>query len=270
MKIRKAAAAVLVFAVMLLCGCGKEKLEDEWVLAQEDAVILADGTAVDRWEQQYITDDLYKLRDGTALLREQDYIHVENVTGGGSDGYDQLNETAQAAISAYYDAQPLFYDLKEQLELAYEEYLADTEQGKTYDCRMVSQEECPTASNDHIICIRTEAYIPKGDSVYYSLWENAVFDRETGEKIVVWDLFTVPEEQVRERLLKAIALGDEQLYREMETALKPEYITFCEGGLEVMFPEGTLPSQEYATGGGFDIEEVDDILQDWAIIEESQ
>ena len=46
--------------------------------------------------------------------------------------------------------------------------------------------------------------------------------------------------------LKAADISDPGLLSEMEAAMKPEYIILFPDALEVAFPQGTLPSQEYS------------------------
>ena len=58
---------------------------------------------------------------------------------------------------------------------------------------------------------------------------------------------------------------DGLLNEEMREAFQPEYVIFRSSGLEVMFPAGTLPSQESATGMYLAYEEAEDILQEWAV-----
>ena len=73
------------------------------------------------------------------------------------------------------------------------------------------------------------------------------------------------EEEARAALVDKMAEGGYIPRAELEAALRPEYITFRTGGLNLTFPKGTLPSQEYTTGGSFDYAELDGLLQPWAI-----
>ena len=62
-----------------------------------------------------------------------------------------------------------------------------------------------------------------------------------------------------------MADGDSVLRMEMQAALRPEYITFHSDRLDITFPRGTLPSQEHSAGWGLDYQELDGLLQPWAI-----
>ena len=47
---------------------------------------------------------------------------------------------------------------------------------------------------------------------------------------------------------------------------KPEYVTVSQNYLEVNFPAGTLSSEEFALGMGFEYnEDVRELLQPWAV-----
>ena len=59
--------------LLLLTGCQEitgTPEEFHWVLVEEGAYTLSDGTRVDRWEEEFRFWRLYKLPDGTELLRE--------------------------------------------------------------------------------------------------------------------------------------------------------------------------------------------------------
>ena len=66
----------LALALLLLAGCQEitgAPAEINWVLVEEGAYTLSDGTRVDKWERawkEFRFWQLYKLPDGTELLRE--------------------------------------------------------------------------------------------------------------------------------------------------------------------------------------------------------
>ena len=55
-------------------------------------------------------------------IRAKGLLHVHDVRGldyvyvGGIDGCDDLNQTAQASIKAYYERQGLLYDIHRELK----------------------------------------------------------------------------------------------------------------------------------------------------------
>ena len=71
--------------------------------------------------------------------------------------------------------------------------------------------------------------------------------------------------------LKAADISDPGLLSEMEAAMKPEYIILFPDALEVAFPQGTLPSQEYSTGIGLNYDDrLLSVLEPWAVPDGTQ
>ena len=121
------------------------------------------------------------------------------------------------------------------------------------------------------MCFLTSAYLPIEGQTYEELRLGAVFDRETGEEVGGWGLFTVPEAEARQRLLDAADVKDTVLRGEMAAAMEPQYFLLFPGHLEISFRQGALPSQEYAHL--LDVEykgELLEFLQPWAIPDPSQ
>ena len=74
-----------------------------------------------------------------------------------------------------------------------------------------------------------------------------------------------PEEAVR-TILELAEPNDPALRGEMEAAFSPGMLLFGQDGLEVFFPRGSLPSQEYGCGFYVAYEgPLAGILQDWAL-----
>lgn len=253
---------------LLLAGCGRRVEAAEFTLAEEGAYTLSDGTSVDRWQLRHWGDDYYRLPDGTDLLLVREPTGPENVTNG-QEGVQDLNETAQAAILAWYEDRGLLYDVEQELERAYALYLRCRETGEAYQAGMVEQAVTPASSNERIICFMTSLTLPLDEPrMVEEILLGTVFDRETGEVIPVWDLFTIPEAEARAWVAAQAAGGDSGLRREMEAALEPEWIILEPGYLSVKFPQGTLPSQETACGWFEEYEKAPgDVLQPWAIPE---
>ncbi len=234
------------------------------LLVREEMLTLSDGTEVEVWING--GDNSYRLSDGTELLREIKPSGPQNVHVGGVEGFDQLSAPAREAVAAYYAEQGLLYDVEEVLERAYADYRDDGD----FSTYLVEQSVSPSASNERLMYFTTTVFcsIDSGTAEETSL--PAAFDRETGEKLDIWSLFAVPEKEARAALVDKMAEGGYIPRAELEAALRPEYITFRTGGLNLTFPKGTLPSQEYTTGGSFDYAELDGLLQPWAIPEEPE
>ena len=235
------------------------------LLVWEEMLTLSDGTEVEVWING--GDNSYRLSDGTELLRENRPSGPQNVHVGGVEGFDQLSAPAREAVASYYAEQGLLYNVEEVLERAYAEY---KDGGEDFSAYLVEQSVSPSASNERLMYFTTTVFcsIDSGTAEETSL--PAVFDRETGEKLDIWSLFAVPEEEARAALVDKMAEGGYIPRAELEAALRPEYIIFRTDRLNLTFPKGTLPSQEYTTGGSFDYEELDGLLQPWAIPEEPE
>jgi len=256
---------VLLGCLILLAGCSDNTPQqgvETWVLEQEKVITFSDGESLDLWRNQ-IGDACYKLSDGTELLTIRTPIGPDNVYVAGVESLEDLTEPAQNSIREFYEEQGLLYDTHAELEKAYEEYLR-RENGEVYPERYISQDIVPVASNDKIMCFLTTVILPVEGQIAQEIRLGATFDRETGEVMSNWNLFTLPEEEARQWLLEAFNV-DSSLRREMEAALKPEYIVLFPESLEVTFPRGTLPSQDYSYSVGLDYEELRKVLQPWAI-----
>ena len=230
------------------------------LLVREEMLTLSDGTEVEVWING--GDNSYRLSDGTELLREIKPSGPQNVYVGGVESFEQLSAPAQEAVAAYYAEQGLLYDAEEVLERAYAEY---KDGGEDFSAYWLEQSVSPSASNERLMYFTTTVTLPVDSGEIYPVTLSAAFDRETGEKVDTWSLFAVPEEEARAALVDRMAEGGWIPRAKLEAALRPEYIIFRTGGLNLTFPK-----EEYTTGGSFDYEELDGLLQPWAIPEEPE
>lgn len=229
----------------------------------ETSLNLSDGTNVDIIKNSGSIS--YMLSDGTELLRVKNPSGPDNVIVGGTANFNDLSETAQASVLAYYSRQGLLYDANEVLEQAYADY-QHTENKDEFTAYMLSQEISPSASNERILYFITSVYFPIDSQNGQEVRLGAAFDRETGNRINNWELFSCSEEEAKQTLLDIAQIKNSPLREEMESAFSPEYLTFFADNLEISFPAGTLPSQEncYILGLDYD-KELCRILNDWAI-----
>ena len=233
----------LLITCLILSGCSSPKqVEEIWTIVKEKVVIFGDGVYVDLCRNDFSIRDIYILSDGETLLTVQEPIGPDNVL-------NDLNETAQEAIKAYYEKQGLLYDVNIELEEAYSQYLrCKTNNEQFYDFS-INQDVVPASSNDKIICFLTTAIVPNGDlgmRIGQEIRLGAVFNKETGELYNMWDLFYSPKEEAIAQLLQASQITDKQLILEMSSAIKPECIILLTDHLEINFPPGSLPSQEHS------------------------
>ncbi len=238
--------------------------EEELGLKEKKVITFSDSVSADLWRPDNSSSDIYKLSDGTTLLTIQDPSGPINVYVGGVESFDDLSESAQLAVSAFYKQQGLHYDTQSELKNAYAEYLTCKESGTEYHERYITQDVAPTASNDTIMCFLTSVTLPTKSQEAQELRLGAAFDRKTGKALSNWDLFTLPEKEARQCLLNALDV-DPALRAEMKAELIPEYIILFSKNMEVTFPQGTLPSQEYRYSCSIDYNKLTAVLQPWAI-----
>lgn len=263
---RRAALALLVLC--LLSGCAqpaKTPEERGLTLEQAQAYTFSDGVSVNLWRDDWDAGR-YLLPDGTELLWVKEPMGPENVFNG-QENVQDLSETARTAILAWFEDRGLLYDTEQELERAYERYLACQKSGERYQGGLVEQTVHPASSNRRIICFETSVTLPleePGMAEEISL--GTAFDRASGEIISNWDLFTIPEAEVRAWAAEQAAGDDPALREEMAAALEPEWIILEPEGLSVWFPQGSLPSHEITYGWFEEYEKAPQaVLQPWAI-----
>lgn len=214
-------------------------------ILKRNALTLRDGTAIDVMENGGQGDNrTYQLFDGTELLRVDDNGGPENHYVMSLESFDDLTPQAQEKVRAYYEAQGPLYNEREELERSYAAY---QELGEAFECDWVQQDAAPSASNDKIMYFVTSLRLPQeyGGRLSYERQSGGAFDRETGEKINNWDLFAVPEAEVRRRFPELCGWVDEpELRAAMSEALKGDMFVFFPENVSVDFPPGSLPGEE--------------------------
>lgn len=238
-------------------------------ILKRNARTLRDGTAVDVMENGSHGDNrTYRLPDGTELLRVTDSGGPENHYVMGQESLHDLSEAAQRKIQAYYDAQEPLYDEEEELEKSYAAYLR---LGEEFSCDWIQRDVSPCASSERVLYFQTSLTLPLeyGGRISYEVRLGAAFHRETGEKIDNWDLFAVPEEEVRRRLPELVEWElPSDVMADMTSALDLEWIGFGRDGLYIVFPAGSLPSEELDYHVSVDCKNIPEgFIQPWAVPE---
>lgn len=228
---------------------------------------LRDGTAVDVMEKDsHGGRRIYRLPDGTELLRVDDNGGPENHYVMSLESFDDLSPRAQEKVRAWYEDQGPLYDEGEELERSYAAY---RKLGEAFTCGWIEQDTTPTASNGKMMYFVTSLRLPQeyGERVSYERQFGGAFDRETGEKLSNWDLFGVPEEEVRRRFPALCGWVDEpELQAAMSQALDPDWFVFFSEHVSVDFPPGTLPGEENGYFISLDYREAPEgFLQPWAV-----
>ena len=239
-------------------------------ILKRNARTLRDGTAVDVMENGSHGDNrTYRLPDGTELLRVTDSGGPENHYVMGQESLHDLSEAAQRKIQAYYDAQEPLYDEEEELEKSYAAYLR---LGEEFSCDWIQRDVSPCASSERVLYFQTSLTLPLeyGGRISYEVRLGAAFHRETGEKIDNWDLFAVPEEEVRRRFPALCGWVEEpELQRAMSGALDPDWFVFFPEHVSVTFPPGSLPGEENGYGISLNYKDAPEgFFQPWAIPQE--
>lgn len=211
---------------------------------KREAAALRDGTAVDMLELDDWDTRRYRLADGTELLEVDEPRGPEDYYVGDLENFDDLTETAQEKVRQYYEDRGPLYDEMDVLEHC---YAAWKELGEEYQSSPIRQDVSPSASSERVMYFTTELMLPQeyGTPLCSSTSLQDAFDRRTGEKLDTWDLFAVPEAEVRRRLPELAGWEEEPgILAEMPAALEPEWIRFFRDGLAVFFPAGSLPGEE--------------------------
>lgn len=238
-------------------------------ILKRNALTLRDGTSVDLLERDRWNSHTYRLADGTELLRVDDNGGPEYHHVGGVESFDDLRGAAKEKVRAYYENQGPLYGEREELEKSYAAY---RELGEAFECDRVQQDTVPCASNERVMYFVTSLTLPqeRGRRTAYDVQLGAAFDRETGEKIDNWELFAVPEAEVRRRFPELCGWVDEPELREaMGSALDPDWFLFFPEHVSVDFPPGSLPGEENGYGISLRYKDAPEgFFQPWAIPQE--
>lgn len=237
-------------------------------ILKRNARTLRDGTAIDLLEYDGWGSHTYRLADGTELLRVDEPFGPENVQVGGQEGFESLSGAVQEKIRACYEDRGLLFDEMEELERC---YAAWKELGEAFQDGHIRQETSPAASSERVIYFTTELTLPEdyGTRMHRNDRFQDAFDRRTGEKLETWDLFAVPEAEVRQRLPELVDWEIPQNVRaEMAKALEPEWILFGREALSITFPAGSLPGEELDYGISVEYKDAPEgFFQPWAVPE---
>lgn len=246
---------------------GQRQAEVIWVYARlhRKVMQLSDGTSIDLWERNGYRD--YCLEDGTVLLMEETPIRPEEgYRWNELLYYEKFPEAAQQAITDYYANMGLRYDLTAILEDAWLVHAFSEE----YHTQLVGQHAWVEAWNDRIICCQLDLTIPveRNNGYAESFREGAVFERETGEQISGFDLFTLTPEELEDYLLDFLDTGGTLDRETIQLNLKPEQIVLCQdGSIEFYLIDRVDNGLKSTLQMGLTPEHAREILQPWAVME---
>ena len=258
----------LLLCCLILSGCSNHSapVYDEPTLVQEEAYTLSDGTVVNLWKTSILSHAVYQTAEGIELLRIPEQVDISNIHAGGFAGFGTLEETVQEKIRSFYDENFPVLDIPGMLENAWSDYCtSDREEG--FSAHYASQYLHLSVANDRFVVFCVETMIPIDGSHFRTEYFDTIFDRRTGEVIDGWDLFSVNREQAAEAIARKLAADDSQ-YLEIKAALERNAVVrVIPGGIEILFPQGTLSGSDYDHYMYLGCTELGEILHSWAITE---
>lgn len=238
----------------------------EEVITQE-AYTLSDGTILTR--RDTIFDRFtYELPNGTELLWGEVPHPANDLSGGKLEDRTDLSETAKEAIAAYLDKYGSSYNLDKSLEAAYEDYLNAEETGREFRSNIMLQENTLLEGNGYYATCSIRLSTPAEQYYTGVAVEDerfVIFDTQTGDIVLFWDLFNVPEQQVRIALGKhCVADNVSTTTEEYANAIDLQRVCWCPEELDIYFPAGSLQEYEHTLTVGIDIVEIESILTEKA------
>lgn len=236
-------------------------------ILRRNAAKLADGTTLDVLDHGGVSGVSYRLTDGTELLWVRGPSGPEHHYVGGLEGFDDLSETAQKRISAWYEERGLLYDEEEELEKAYAAWQKNSEDFRP---RMVEQAISPSASSERVMYFGTDLTLPLyqeegGTACTLALGE--AFDRETGEPLDLWDLFRCSQEEARQAIIDACLdwRGSGGVRAGLEAAFDPERVVVGADSLYLYFEPGIISEEPSGYAFNADLSKLKDLMYDWAV-----
>lgn len=266
---------LLILAMLTLTACAADSSnpygDEMMVLRQEGVYTMFDDREVSHWTMGMMEQDYYCIENKGEQVEILMIEAPSGPQGVYNDGlcFDDLGETARAAIGTYYENQGLLYDVNFEVENSYAEFVRRENNKRLFNWHYISQTVWPTGGTDEVIAFCTELILYRGEEDARQQWYNVIFDRETGEQIPIDTIF-VDKEQAKSIILdhlmpEELEKGDEDLRKQMEEAFSYDYIKLMNDGIEVMFPVGTLECREKAFGGFIPMEELESVMQPWAM-----
>lgn len=296
-----------LMAAVLLCGCQQEIPEDMREKNMGEAARMEDGQPVYLWEDIFGYES-YRLEDGTVLLDIRMVSWPWNSMVAGLKGYEGMSGQAQQKVRAYYEGKGELFDRQECLKMAYADYRQCREEAvkpgdSAFRTHPLWQESYPTYETARFTAFCTTLTLPKDgryDGTMAEARYPALFDRETGERMDSYALFTLPKEEIAAALFdrggdgyavyvepesieiagagerqsaqdrgKAVKSVQEAVRSQKEAfirQLRPEYLCWGAQSLEICFPPDVSDTLGWTLGIPY--ADLEDILQPWALPEE--
>lgn len=266
--------ACALFLSALLPGCQRSLPKDMQETLQGEAARMEDGETVFLWRDIF-SDESYRLSDGTVLLSIRSHSWPWNTSVSGLRGFEGMSETAQQAVKSYFEEQGTLYDWDIQLSAAYADYRQCLKEAKkpeasAFQSHPVWQEAFPTSETERFTAFCISLMLPKDSHYDGTINErrfSLLFDRQTGERIDAFSLFSVPEKEAAQALFECCSGSDTNAPSRAEfiRLLRPEYICWYPDALEIYFPPDLF--SDFADGwvAYIPFSDLADILRPWAL-----
>ena len=228
-----------------------------------DSLTLSDGTEVEIWADAR-GDRGYRLSDGTELLRESPpETDFSGYYVAGDTSLQDLPPALLTGIERYYRERGPLYDIQKEVERAYGAYAQAPEEFQKY---MAEQDVSWSAVAPGVYYFCTTLSLSVEPRIMTESQVTDAFDRETGAHIPIEELFSVSRVEAAKTIVAGTQAGPGDV-RAMEENFQWTYLCFEENRLDVWYPAGTLPGEEYRSGWGVDYSDLGDILHPWAVPE---
>lgn len=296
----------ILLAAALLGGCQRDIPEEMREQNMGEAARMADGQPVYLWKDIFGYES-YRLEDGTVLLDIRAVSQPWNSQVAGLEGYGGMSDPAQQTVREYYEKKGELFDRQQCLQAAYDDYLqcrqeAEKPEASAFRTHPVWQECYATYETGRFTAFCTALTLPQEQRYDGTVSETrypAIFDRETGERIDSYALFTIPKDEIaaalfdrggdgyavyvepesieiagageresamnREMTVKSLQEAVRSQKEEFIRQLRPEYLLWSAQSLEICFPPDVLDSLGWTLGIPYT--ELEDILQPWALPE---
>lgn len=243
-----------------------DRLIDIRGLVTPGAVTLADGTALDAWQNGYHAVT-YHMAGGVRLLYEGLDAGPNIKVNNSNADFGDLSPAAQRAVTAFFTDRGKLYDLQGLLEAAYSACRADP---KGFSSYTASQHTVPAAVSPRVLYFATDVYRTVSGRNGAVTYITTAFDRETGDPIPPADLFLCKEADLGAQLLEIAAAGgtapsNTALRSEMKAAFRLEQLQFDPQYLRIYFPPGSLPSQDSGWSVRVPFSEIGHLMHPWAV-----
>ena len=218
----------------------------------KEDIKVRDGNKIEKW--RFSGYDAYYF-NGTELLKIMDVKGPEGVYVAGLDSLNSLKDEVKDKIIEYCHNLK-FFDETGELSNAYRSFLENSESFNTFICDVTIM---PSAVSESYIYFTADVLDSFDDVNAFNDHLCLAFDKESGEAINKLELFELEEEELLDRLVKAMNIKGSELENVLRDKLNEDSIVFFKDNLEIFL----FDENEYTIGIGYD--KLDGILSKEAV-----